>query len=80
MSERPNSPAATDIAMAANDWVTGLGIITIAIFPLAIPLLALTALAAALLLVAGPFRCLWERQCRSLPLPVRTLLSVFGSP
>jgi hypothetical protein len=42
---------ATDLAKELNDWLVGGGIITMALFPLAIPLLALTAVAVIPLLV-----------------------------
>jgi VIT1/CCC1 family predicted Fe2+/Mn2+ transporter len=42
---------AADLAGELSAWAAGLGIITVALFPLAVPLIALTALAALPLLL-----------------------------
>ena len=63
MDSSPNNPSTGDLVQGAFAAGTGLGIVTMALFPLAIPLLALTAVALVPLLmipligglIAGPF-------------------------
>jgi hypothetical protein len=45
----PVAPSAADVAGELSAWAVGGGIVTAALFPLAIPILALTAVAALLL-------------------------------
>jgi hypothetical protein len=46
MSARPTSSTPTEFAEEASAWVVGGGVITLALFPLALPALALIAIAA----------------------------------
>jgi hypothetical protein len=47
------APSAADVAGELSAWAVGGGIVTAALFPLAIPILALTAVAALPLALAG---------------------------
>jgi hypothetical protein len=53
MSARATTPAAADLAEEASAWAVGGGIITMALFPLALPILLLTAAAVIPLLLLG---------------------------
>jgi hypothetical protein len=48
-----NSPTTAELVDEANGWAVGGGVVTMALFPLAIPLLALTVVAVIPLLVIG---------------------------
>ncbi len=50
-SRPADAPSATDVADTLSEWAVGGGVITIALFPLALPILALTAVALLPLLV-----------------------------
>jgi len=49
--DRLDPHSATDVADTLSSWAVGAGVITIALFPLALPILALTAVALLPLLV-----------------------------
>lgn len=53
MSTRATQTTATELAEEASAWAVGAGIITMALFPLALPIIALTAAAAIPLLLLG---------------------------
>jgi Flp pilus assembly protein TadB len=50
-TDRAKAPSRTDVADTLSEWAVGGGIVTIALFPLALPILALTAVALLPLLV-----------------------------
>ena len=53
MSTSAAAPAGADLAEELSRWLVGAGIITVALFPLAIPALVLTAVLAAPLVLLG---------------------------
>jgi hypothetical protein len=53
MSPTPDRDAYIELLDETMSWLTGLGLITCVIFPLALPLIALTALLAIPLLLAA---------------------------
>jgi hypothetical protein len=53
MSTRATTPTAADLADVASAWAVGGGIITMALFPLALPILLLTAGAVIPLVLLG---------------------------
>ena len=53
MSTSATSTTAAELAEEASAWAVGAGIITMALFPLALPILLLTAAAAIPLLLLG---------------------------
>jgi hypothetical protein len=79
MNTEANSPARAELVEEAAKWTVGLGVITIGLFPLALPILILTALAVlpllipvlALGLLAGlvalPIRLVRRRASRRTP-------------
>jgi hypothetical protein len=51
MNAEPTTPSRAEIADEAYKWTVGGGIITVALFPLALPIIALTAIAILPLLL-----------------------------
>lgn len=51
MNAEPTTPSRAEIADEAYKWTVGGGIITVALFPLALPIIALTAVAVLPLLL-----------------------------
>jgi hypothetical protein len=49
----PDAHSAADVADTLSEWAVGGGMITIALFPLALPIIALTAVALLPLVVPG---------------------------
>jgi Flp pilus assembly protein TadB len=50
-TDKTNAPTPTELTDTLSDWAVGGGILTVALFPLALPILALTAVALVPLLV-----------------------------
>ena len=53
MDAPPATPTATDVAGELSAWMVGLGILTMMLFPFAIPLLVLVIAPIALIALAG---------------------------
>jgi hypothetical protein len=78
MTEEPKAPSFSEVADEVSAWLVGGGILSMALFPFALPIIALTVVAVIPLVLAGLALGLIVALVSTPILLVRRLLSSVG--